>query len=131
MRRILVVDASVVIDLMARFLPESIEQFLWAPDTLLAAPEVLDVEVLHVLRRLEREGRVPASRAQLSDQLSALPIRRYRHASLLAGIWSLRGHLTAYDAAFVALARLLDATLITRDERLARASGLGEQVILP
>lgn len=83
------------------------------------------------LRGHRSHGAIPASRAQLSDQLSALPIRRYRHASLLAGIWSLRGHLTAYDAAYVALARLLEATLITRDERLARASGLGEQVLLP
>ena len=131
MSRILVVDASVVVDLLARFQPEPIEALLWAPDHRLAAPELIDVEVLHALHRLEREGRIPASRTALVQELRALPMRRYRHASLLAGIWTLRGHLTAYDAAYVTLTRMLDATLVTRDERLARASGLGDRVVVP
>ena len=103
---------------------------IWAPVTRLAAPELLDVETLHVLRRMDREGRIPASRSRIVDEFQALPIRRYRHASLIAGIWSLRAHLTAYDAAYVVLTRLLDTTLITRDEPLARASKLGQQVLL-
>ena len=131
MSRILVVDASIAVDLLARFQPEPIEEVLWAPDTLMAAPELLDVETLHALRRLDREGRIPASRSNLVDELRALPIRRYRHANLMAGIWALRGQLTAYDAAYVVLARLLNGFLVTRDERLARASGLGEQVLVP
>jgi len=129
--RILVVDASVTVDLLARFRAEPIEQALWAPGTRLAAPELLDVEALHALRRLDRDGRIPASRvANLVEDLRSLPIRRYRHASLVTGVWSLRGHLTAYDAVYVVLTRLLKATLITRDERLARASGLGDGVVL-
>ena len=131
MSRILVVDASIAVDLIARFRPGPIEAQIWAPGTRLAAPELIDVEVLHALRRLERENRIPASRAALVDELHALPIRRFRHSSLLTGIWSLRGRLTAYDAAYVTLARLLDATLLTRDERLARASGLGERALVP
>lgn len=131
MSRILVIDASIAIDLLARFRPEPIEELLWVSDSHLAAPELLDVETLHALRRLDRDGRIPASRSDLVDELKALPIRRYRHASLIAGIWSLRGHLTAYDAAYVVLARLLNATLVTRDERLGRASGLGHQVVVP
>lgn len=131
MSRILVVDASVAVDLLARFQPEPIERALWAPDTHLAAPELLDVEVLHALRRLDQDGRIPASRAvNLVEHLRALPIRRYRHTSLVDGIWALRGHLTAYDAAYVVLTRLLNATLITRDERLANASGLNGDVLL-
>jgi len=59
MSRILVVDASIAIDLIARFRPEPIEELLWASDTLLAAPELLDLETLHVLRRLDRDGRIP------------------------------------------------------------------------
>lgn len=131
MSRILVVDASIAIDLIARFQPEPIEKLLFTPDTRLAAPELLDVETLHALRRLDRDGRIPASRSGLVDELRALQIRRYRHASLVAGIWSLRGHLTAYDAAYIVLAHLLNASLVTRDERLARASGLGDRVLLP
>ncbi len=131
MTRILVVDASIAVDLLARFRPEPIERELWAPGTRLAAPELLDVEALQALRRLDQAGRIPAVRvANLVENLHALPIQRYRHANLVNGIWSLRGHLTAYDAAYVVLARLLNATLITRDERLADASGLGEGVLV-
>jgi predicted nucleic acid-binding protein len=130
MSRILVVDASIAVDLLARFQPEPIEKLLWAPDTHLAAPELLDIETLHALRRLDLEQRIPASRSKLVEEVQALPIRRYRHAHLLAGIWTMRGHLTAYDAAYVVLTRLLDACLVTRDERLARASGLGDKVLL-
>lgn len=131
MERVLVVDASVAVDLIARFRPEPIEKLLWVQGTRLAAPELIDVEALHALRRLDRDDRIPASRTELVEALSALPIRRYRHASLLTGIWALRGHLTAYDAAYVVLTRLLNAELVTRDERLAAASGLGNRVLLP
>ncbi|MFW5816128.1 MAG: type II toxin-antitoxin system VapC family toxin [Wenzhouxiangella sp.] len=130
MSRILVVDASVATDLLARFRPDPISELLWAPGTLLAAPEVLDIEVLHALRRLDRDGCIPASRADVVSELQALPIRRYRHDNLITRIWTLRGHLTAYDAAYVVLARVLNARLVTRDELLARASGLGEQVLV-
>lgn len=48
---------------------------------------------------------------------------RYPHASLLGRIWELRENVTAYGAAYVALAEALDAPLITMDERLTRAPG--------
>jgi predicted nucleic acid-binding protein len=131
MSRILVVDASIAVDLIARFRPEPIEKLLWAPGTRMAAPELLDVEVLHALRRLDQGGYIPAGRTDLVEQVRALPIRRYRHKSLLGGMWSLRGHLTAYDAAYVVLTGLLDAVLITRDARLAHASRLGDRVLVP
>ncbi|MBN8713794.1 MAG: type II toxin-antitoxin system VapC family toxin [Xanthomonadales bacterium] len=47
------------------------------------------------------------------------------------GIWALRANVTAYDAAYVILARLLGATLVTRDTRLAKAPGLGIPVVVP
>jgi predicted nucleic acid-binding protein len=129
--RILVVDASVVVDLIGRFRPQPIEALLWAEDTALAAPELLDVEVLQALRRLDQDGAIPPSRMQVVELLQALRIRRFRHHSLLDGIWSLRKNLTAYDAAYVALARLLGGTLVTRDEKLAGAPGLDVRVEIP
>jgi predicted nucleic acid-binding protein len=129
MSRRLVVDASVVVDLLGRFRPEPIEALLFAGDTAVAAPALLDVEVLQALRKLDLQGAIPASRFELIDTLRALRIRRYPHASLLAAMWSLRRNVTAYDAAYVALARQLDATLVTRDGRLARATD-GEVVTL-
>jgi len=131
MTRRLVVDASVVVDLLGRFRPEPIEALLFAADAALAAPALLDVEVLQALRKLDLQGAIPASRVDLTDSLRALRIRRYPHASLLEEIWALRRNLTAYDATYVALARQLDATLVTRDDRLARAPDLGIAVLKP
>lgn len=132
MSRILVVDASVVIDLIGRFRPRPLEALLWQPDALLVAPELLDVEVLNAFRKLERQSAIPASRsAELPEQLRGLRIRKYRHGLLTEGIWSLRANLIAHDAAYVALARLLEATLVTRDARLARVPGLGVEILMP
>lgn len=132
MSRILVVDASVVVDLLARFRPEPIEELLWASDAVLAAPELLDIEVLNALRKLDQPGSIPPGRkAELPGLLRALRIRKYRHDNLIEGIWSLRNNLTAYDAAYVVLARLLNATLITRDTRLANAPDLPVKALTP
>lgn len=131
MSQVLVVDASVVVDLIGRFRPQPIEGLLWAEDNILAAPELLDVEVLQALRRLDQDGAIPSSRADVVEFLQALRIRRYRNHSLRDAIWSLRKNMTAYDAAYVSLARLLDATLVTRDAKLARTPGLDVQVVVP
>jgi len=131
MSRALVVDASVVVDLLGRFRPQPIEEILWAADSVLAAPALMEVEVLQALRRLEAAGAIPRSRGSLVELLRALRIRTYPHASLLSGIWSLRHRVSAYDAAYVVLARTLDATLVTRDQRLGRVSGLGIEVVVP
>ncbi len=132
MSRILVVDASVVIDLLARFQPQPLEEMLWAPDTVLAAPELIDIEVLNALRKLDRSGAIPPSRStDLAALMRGLRIRKYRHTTLIEGIWALRKNLTAYDAAYVILARLLNATLVTRDRRLAKAPDLKIRLATP
>lgn len=131
MSRILVVDASVVVDLIGRFRPEPIESLLWADDTVLAAPELVTIEALQALRRLDQAGAIPPGRRPTIELLQAMAVRTYRHAELLAGMWALRENLTVYDAAYVVLARLLGATLLTRDEKLAGAPGLGVRVEIP
>ena len=55
--------------------------------------------------------------------MSVGAIARYPHDPFLLRIWELRYNVTAYDAAYIALAEALGATLLTRDERLANASG--------
>ena len=55
--------------------------------------------------------------------LQWLPLQRYAHEQFLARIWELRHGITAYDAAYVALAEALDAPLLTCDARLASAAG--------
>lgn len=91
----------------------------------LAAPHLLDLEVLSAWRRMVAAGRLDERRAALARQdLTALPVRRVEHRRLLEHCWQLRHTLTTYDAAYVALAALLDVPLVTADRRLAGAPGL-------
>lgn len=132
MTAILVVDASIVVDLIARFRPQPLEDLLWAPGKVLAAPELIDIEALNALRKLEESRAIPPGReAGLPDLMRGLRIRKYRHDSLLDGIRAWRHNITAYDAAYVVLAQLLGATLVTRDRRLAKACTSEVQVALP
>lgn len=91
----------------------------------LAAPELVDLEVSSVLRRLFLAGRLPLRRAELAmDDLTNLPLRRVAHRALLGRCWSLGENLTIYDASYVALAEELGTVLVTADVRLSRAPGL-------
>lgn len=90
----------------------------------LAAPELVDLEVLSVLRGLVRSGQVLPRRASLAiDDLQAMPIERAPHHRLLERCWELRDNITPYDAAYVALAEALEVPLVTGDARLARSTG--------
>lgn len=123
----LVADASAVVEiLMATPIGLAVEQRLFGADEPVAAPHLLDVEVLHVLRRFNRTNQLSAVRAgQALDDLGDLAITRYGHEFLRPAMWRLRNNLTAYDAAYVALAELLDASIVTCDARLARSRGHG------
>jgi predicted nucleic acid-binding protein len=90
----------------------------------LAAPELIDLEVASVLRRLVSQARLSETRAEnaLTD-LMDLPLVRSPHLLLLTRCWELRHNVSIYDAAYVALAEALQAPLVTGDARLSRASG--------
>lgn len=90
----------------------------------LAAPSLIDLEVVSVWRGLARGGQVDARRVgQALDDLRNLPLQRVEHTPFLGRCWELRENVTIYDAAYVALAEALQAPLLTGDRRLARASG--------
>ena len=85
----------------------------------------LDLEVAQVLRRYVSRGELSELRAGVAlDTMTMFPVVRYTHEAMLPRIWELREDLTAYDAAYVALAEALRAPLVTGDERLARAPGV-------
>lgn len=88
-----------------------------------AAPEIIDLEVVSVLRRLVRLRRMDATRAASAVQdLRDLPLERVSPGPLIARCWELRENITPYDAAYVALADASDSLLLTADARLARAA---------
>jgi len=98
------------------------ERFFRAGETL-HAPHLLDVEVLHVIRRYNLTGEMTGDRAEEAiGNHFALPIERYSHELLAGRIWQLRRDVTAYDAAYIALAELLGAPLLTTDARLAKSA---------
>ena len=104
---------------------------LFDSDDTLAAPYLIDVETAQVLRRYARTGEIDGrhGREAVAD-LADMPIRRYPHDILLPRVLDLRHNLSACDTVYVALAEALDATLVTRDRRLAGAAGHGAEIEL-
>ena len=103
----------------------NIENRIYGRSETMPGPHLIDLEVTQGLGRLLREyGKVSANRAtQVIDDLLDLRMVRYSHAVLLPQVWQYRHNLSAYAAAYIALAENLGAPLLTRDARLASASG--------
>lgn len=117
----LVVDASALIDYLVAGAPASeLAAHLRANE--LHVPEVCDIEIVSALRRSALSGLASARTISLLllDYVD-LPIERHRHLSLLGRCWELRENFTAADAAYVALAERVGASVLTTDRRLARA----------
>ena len=88
----------------------------------LHAPHLIDLEVAQTLRRLVLGGLMVQRADDALNDLVQLPVVRYPHHPFMARIWQLRSNVTAYDAAYLALAEFLNAPLLTLDARLSRAS---------
>jgi len=122
---LIVVDASVFV--AALVMPWEDSQRAWArlasdPDQ--HAPHFIDLEIAAAIRNRLARGGIPQPLADVAvARLAGLPVRRYPHLPLIPRMWELRHNLTPYDAAYVALAEVLDAVLVTADGRLARAVG--------
>ncbi|MGH9510922.1 MAG: type II toxin-antitoxin system VapC family toxin [Terriglobales bacterium] len=121
----IVLDASAAVDwLLQTPAGQSIESRIYSHKETLHAPHLLDLEVTQVLRRLVRQKVIPGYRAdEAVRDLLDLRISRYAHFVLLARVWQLRHNFSTYDAAYIVLAEKLGAPLVTRDGRLASASG--------
>ena len=120
----LVVDTSAVLGALVGRPPDRRLVDRLSSDGDLCAPHLLDVELLHGLRRLVIGGQLSEDRAaDARNDFADLAVDRYDHVGLADRTWELRHNLTAADAAFVALAELLDVPLVTCDAPLADAPG--------
>jgi predicted nucleic acid-binding protein len=123
---VIVLDASAGVDLLLNIDPqaEAIADRIGRPAESVHAPHLIDVEVSHVVRDHAKRGVLSTYRAQEAlEDWGDLRLARYPTWPFLERMWALRENLSAFDAAYVALAEALDAPLITMDRRLARTGG--------
>ena len=93
-------------------------------DAVFQAPSIFDAEVLSALCGLVRSQKFDdATATELVADLMVLPVDRWHMSPLLPRMWELRENLIPYDAAYVALAELTGAVLVTGDERMTAAPG--------
>jgi len=121
----IVIDASAAVEYLLRTpLGQKLDDLL--EEAALLAPELLDVEVLSVLRRALLQKKIEEHRARLAlEDLGAWPVDRIPHSTLLREAWKHRHNVSAFDAFYVAVAKLYEAPLLTADGPLSRAPGLG------
>lgn len=120
---LIVVDASAIIEVLLQTAAgRRVGQRIFGVNETLHAPHLIDLEVTQALRRFVRSGALAANRAgeALAD-LMDIPMTRYAHSVLLPRVWQMRDNASAYGAAYLALAEVLDAPLVTRDGVLAKA----------
>ena len=116
-------DASVAVTaLTAPGTPAA--DLLSGDDAVFQVPSIFDAEVLSALRGLVRGRKFDdAAATELVADLMVLPVDRWHMSPLLPRMWELRENLTPYDAAYVALAELTGAVLVTGDERMTASPG--------
>lgn len=122
----IVVDASVLANVIADDGHDgSVARRRMAEGVELAAPDLVDVETVSVLRRRWLAGDLSEARFRAAiDDLGALALERHPTLPLMRRAFDMRANVTAYDATYVALAEALDCPLVTADARLARAPGI-------
>ena len=120
-----IVDASIAVEYLLRTsLGLTVADMIEGAS--LAAPELMDAEVLSVLRRAVLNGHLEEARARMVvDDLVHWPVDRISHRFLAPLAWQYHQSISAYDAFYVAAASAHGLPLLTADGRLARASGLG------
>lgn len=119
------IDASALLEILLRTdRADQLMERAFSGSEQMHAPQLLDIEITQVLRRLVRQKEITAARAEQAQQdLTDLIIERHEHQALVQRIWQLRDCLSAYDGAYVALAEALAAPLLTCDGKLAGSHG--------
>lgn len=132
MSRLIVCDASAVVAMLL----DGGDDGRWATAALTAAdllaPSIIGFETANIIRRHELAGLISPDQAiQAHHDLFDLTIEEWPHELLADRAWELRRNLSIYDASYVALAELMDSTLVTLDKRIRRAAGVRCAVSTP
>ena len=126
----IVLDASVALEVLIR----TTRGVRFASDVFgreRHVPHLLDIEFAQALRRLLLAREISSDRAGLAlEALGDWSLARHSHVPFLSRIWELRDSMSAYDAAYVALAEALDVPLLTCDAKLARSHGHRAKILL-
>jgi predicted nucleic acid-binding protein len=123
---VIVIDASALLEVLLEVTSAAgtVAERLSRRGDSIHAPHLLDLEIAQVLRRRAAARLISPERCRRAfEDLARLRMYRHPHNFLLSRVWELRDNLTAYDAVYVALAEFLDASLLTRDRRMANAAG--------
>ncbi|ULE35598.1 PIN domain-containing protein [Mycobacterium sp. IDR2000157661] len=125
----MVIDASVMVDLLARTDDRYPAVRARLANTVMHAPAHFDAEVLSALGRMQRAGVLTVAQVDVAlSELSQAPMTRHDLAPLLVGAWARRETLRLTDAFYVELADTADFVLLTTDQRLARAWPLADAI---
>jgi predicted nucleic acid-binding protein len=125
---VIVIESSAMVDALVDE-PVNPELLALLADEELHAPALLDFEVASALRGHARGGRLDQARlSEAVEDFGAFRIERHQMTGLLGDILDLRENFTAYDAAYVVLARALEAPLVTADAKMTEAERIGVDV---
>ena len=125
-----VLDASAMIELFVRdeTNPDLRRRVLTGSGV---APELIDLESANVVRKMVLRRDIAAAEAhEALGEIRDSPVTRISHRPLIGRVWELRDNITAYDAAYVALAELCGVPILTCDAKLARSSGHDAEIEL-
>jgi predicted nucleic acid-binding protein len=127
---VIVLDASAAVELvLGTAIGRTVARRIAPARESVHAPHLIDLEVAQALRRGAASGQASGQRfREALDDFCALDLERYPHDILLPRIWELRANLSAYDAAYIALAEALSAPLVTCDAALHEAPGSRAEV---
>lgn len=132
----IVLDASAAVDVLLNFQPNATrirrrikQEDSGDPRETLHVPHLFGAEILHAIRRLTITGYISETRGiRAVSAMLNIRLTRYPHEPFAWRIWELKENVSAYDAAYVALAETLGSPLVTTDGRLAQAPAHGAEV---
>ncbi|KUI39281.1 type II toxin-antitoxin system VapC family toxin [Mycobacterium sp. GA-2829] len=129
-RKQVVIDASAMVDLLARAGDRYSAVRKRLARTVMHAPAHFDAEVLSALGRLQRGGALTVAQVDAAlDELRRAPVTRHDLTPLVVGAWARRDTLRLADALYVELADTAGLKLLTTDQRLARAWPSAEAIV--